>query len=206
MPCKRIVILGPESTGKSTLCEGLANHFSQSRPSGWVPEYAREYLETHGSNYQFNDLTTIARGQIESEQQAAQKLNLLSIPQKTAAALQQTHDPHTPASTLLPVLFIDTDLYVMKVWSEFVYGQCDTWILDQIASRNYDGYLLCLPDLPWTFDVLREYPDQATRQTLFHIYKDLMINQSTPWAEVSGQDEQRLAGAIASVNEFLSEK
>ena len=70
MPLRKIVIIGPESTGKSTLCEGLAAHFQ----SDWVPEYAREYLLHHGKQYQFTDLMTIARGQLELEEKHAVSL------------------------------------------------------------------------------------------------------------------------------------
>jgi len=60
---KKIVIIGPESTGKSTLCEQLAVHYRTL----WCPEYAREYLLTHGKQYTYDDLLTIARGQIALE-------------------------------------------------------------------------------------------------------------------------------------------
>ncbi|HVW60128.1 MAG TPA: ATP-binding protein, partial [Puia sp.] len=84
MPIRKIVVIGPESTGKSTLCEGLAAHFR----SDWVPEYAREYLLRHGKEYQFPDLMTIARGQLELEE-------------RHAAALVARKDDD-------PILFIDT--------------------------------------------------------------------------------------------------
>ncbi len=173
LPLKKIVIIGPESTGKSTLCEGLAAHYG----TDWVPEYAREYLLGHGMNYKYEDLLTIARGQ-------------LALEDKKAAAANS-------------IIFIDTDLYVMKVWSEFVYDRCDPWILDQIGSRHYDGYLLCRTDLPWVKDELREYPDLVTREKLFHIYRDCLINQSTPWFEIGGQQEERLQSAITAVEKLI---
>jgi nicotinamide riboside kinase len=101
------------------------------------------------------------------------------------------------------VLFIDTDMYVMKVWGEFVFGRCETWILDQIVRRKYDGYLLCRTDLPWTADELREYPDEGPRETLFHMYKDCMANQSLPWREVGGLAEERLRFGITAVKAML---
>ena len=179
MPIKKIVIIGPESTGKSTLCEGLAAHFG----TDWVPEYAREYLLKHGKQYQYADLLTIARGQ-------------LALEEKHVAELEERRLAE-------PILFIDTDMYVMKVWGEFVFGRCDAWILDQVATRKYDGYLLCRTDLPWTADELREYPDEGPREQLFHIYRDCMINQTTPWREIGGCEEERLTAAIAAVKEML---
>ena len=189
MPLKRIVIIGPESTGKSTLCAGLAAHFK----TDWVPEYARDYLLRQGKQYAFPDLMTIARGQLESEEKHA-----------AALAGRAGKDIGTGGNGGNdPVLFVDTDMYVMKIWGEFVFGRCDTWILDQIVARKYDGYLLCRTDLPWTADELREYPDEGPRQTLFHMYKDCMMNQATPWAEIGGQQQERLESAIAVVRRML---
>ncbi len=91
----------------------------------------------------------------------------------------------------------------MKVWCEFVFGKCPVWILDQINLRKYDGYLLCRTDLPWVKDELREYPDLVSREKLFHIYRDSMINQSTPWAEIGGTAEQRLKMAVEAVDKII---
>ena len=171
---KRIVIIGPESTGKSTLSESLAKHYD----TVWCPEYAREYLLKNGMKYTYENLLTIAKGQLAGEE---------------AMAAKAKND----------LLFIDTDMYVMKVWSEFVFGKCDDWILDQVAARKYDLYLLCNTDLPWVKDELREYPDVETRERLYAIYKDIMINQSAPWVDISGEYDERLQKAIAAVENFI---
>jgi len=204
MPLKKIVIIGPESTGKSTLCEQLAAHYH----TGWVPEYAREYLMTHGTAYQYEDLLTIAKGQLALEDTYTARLSqTASSASQPPASPDQTGTPRDPHSKSdiqhSALLFIDTDMYVMKVWSEFVFGKCDPWILEQIIRRKYDGYLLCQTDLPWTADELREYPDPVTREKLFHIYKDCLINQDTPWSEISGHAGQRLEGAIRVVDKLL---
>lgn len=182
---KKIVVIGPESTGKSTLCEELAGHYNTL----WCREYAREYLLKYGKDYTYNDLLTIAKGQIEREDREA----ALVTEQNQSQALSRT-----------PILFVDTDMYVMKVWCEFVYNQCHPWIIDQIVSRHYDLYLLCNTDLPWEKDVLREYPDVATREKLFRMYKDLMVNQTTPWVIISGNHECRLKQALAAIDQHLS--
>ena len=197
MPLKKIVIIGPESTGKSTLCEGLAAHFH----TDWVPEYAREYLLTHGMNYQYEDLLTIARGQLALEDAKAAALSAGNSVVGRPAAGPSADGPRIVGQS---ILFVDTDLYVMKVWSEFVYGRCHPWILGQIASRKYDGYLLCRTDLPWVKDELREYPDLVTREKLFHIYRDLLVNQPTPWTEIGGMADDRLASAIEAVKELIA--
>ncbi|HMI60016.1 MAG TPA: ATP-binding protein [Puia sp.] len=205
LPLKKIVIIGPESTGKSSLCEGLAAHYQTS----WVREYAREYLLANGMNYSFEDLTTIAKGQLALEDEGVktvlQKVGVrvggeeAGAPAVAAAGLAA--DGRGPGAD--PILFIDTDMYVMKVWSEFVFGRCESWILDQIGKRQYDAYLLCKTDLPWVKDELREYPDLVSREKLYHIYRDILINQSTPWAEIGGQEHQRLEAAIAAVETLL---
>ncbi|MFI5153774.1 MAG: AAA family ATPase [Chitinophagales bacterium] len=182
MLSKKIVIIGPESTGKSSLSEALAKHYGTS----WCPEYAREYLLAHGMQYKYDELLTIAKGQISLEEEYLDALNQ-----------RENKNP-----SLQSVLFIDTDMYVMKVWCEFVFGNCHLWILDQIVQRKYDLYLLCNTDLPWVKDELREYPDPETREALFHIYKDHLVNQMTPWVEIRGQNDERLKMAIQAVDSW----
>ena len=188
---KKIVVIGPESTGKTTLCEALANHYG----TAWAPEYAREYLLAHGTDYRYEDLLTIAKGQL-----ALEDAHTAAPP---PAQEHRTSNELAPAAPP-PLLFIDTDMYVMKVWCEFVFGKCHTWILDQIAARKYDGYLLCCTDLPWVKDELREYPDLVNREKLFHIYKDAMVNQNTPWIEIDGIAEQRLGSAASFVDKLIA--
>lgn len=183
----KIVVVGPESTGKSTISAELAAHFSTI----WCREYAREYLLQYGTSYSFDDLLTIAQGQISLEEKATKELLLLQAKQNKKQ---------------IPVLFIDTDMYVMKVWCEFVFEKCHPWILNQIVERNYDGYLLCKPDLPWVKDTLREYPDYQTRDTLYHHYKDILINQKTPWFEVSGASSNRKHHAISWVEDLIKKR
>lgn len=67
---KKIVVIGPESTGKSTLCEQLAQHYD----TAWCPEFARDYLLSNGTNYDYEDLLTIAMGQLELEDEYTNKL------------------------------------------------------------------------------------------------------------------------------------
>jgi len=178
---QKIVVLGPESTGKSTLCEQLAKHYGVVD----CKEYARQYLHENGTKYNFEDLLTIAKGQLTLENEAIQK------------AEQQLID------TAKNKIIIDTDMYVMKVWCEYVFNNCHTYILDLIHSRKYDLYLLCDIDLPWSPDEMREYPDEKPRQELFAIYKDILINQNTPWGIVSGAGDERTQNAIKLIDKVL---
>ena len=177
---KKIVVIGPESTGKSTLCEKLAAHYHTS----WCPEYAREYLLKHGTNYTYENLLDIAKGQVAIEEKYIDEV-------KKSSALTAHNSS---------LLFIDTDMYVMQVWCKFVFGKVHSWILNQIIHRKYDLYLLCNVDLPWVKDELREYPDLARREKLYNIYKEMMLDQPVPWVDISGNYEERLEKAIAAVD------
>ena len=181
---KRIVAIGPESTGKSTLCKQLASHYN----TGWVKEYAREFIAIHGE-YSYEDLLTIAKGQLELEDDAAESCEQSVMSHELSAISNQLTANSYP-------FFIDTDMHVMQVWCEFVYNRCHNWILSQIATRQYDGYLLCNTDLPWEQDGMREYPDKKVRERLFQFYKEMMINQPVPWIEISGNHEKRMEKAI----------
>ncbi|HLG41017.1 MAG TPA: ATP-binding protein [Chitinophagaceae bacterium] len=192
---KKVVIIGPESTGKSTLCHQLAEHYNTI----WCPEYAREYLLKHGMNYSYDDLLTIAKGQVELEEKTIH----LAIRNFSHDDQDQQATSHSPFTIHHSPLFIDTNMYVMKVWCEFVFGKCHPFILEQIEKRKYDQYLLCNVDLPWVKDELREYPDLERRQQLYDIYKNIMNNQPVQWIEINGNYEERLKTAIKAVNKLF---
>jgi NadR type nicotinamide-nucleotide adenylyltransferase len=182
---KKIVIVGPESTGKSTISQELCQHYSTRFATAWVPEYAREYLDKLDRPYTYEDLVPIAKGQLELEEQ-------------TCRALQEASG-NQPS-----ILFIDTDMMVMQVWSEFVFDKCDSFILNEVARRNYDHYLLMQTDLPWTFDILREYPDQERRNRLFQHYYDILQRQNTGWSVISGLGKDRTNAAIKVIDNLLA--
>lgn len=193
-PIKKIVVIGPESTGKSTLCAQLAKHYNTI----WVKEYARDFLNIH-EKYTYDDLLFIAKEQVEKEDEATKVLLNTSEVAHFAKFLQDEAKGFISGDRFL---FIDTDLYVMQVWCEFVYNRCHNWILSQIATRKYDGYLLCNVDLPWEQDGMREYPDKETREKLYRYYEELMINQSTPWTKIEGNYQERMKMALGFVEEL----
>jgi len=177
---KKIATIGPESTGKSTICTMLAKHYNTI----WCPEYAREYMLGHGTDYTFETLIEIGKGQLLQEDEYMRKVQ------------------SQPLTVNHHLLFIDTEMYVVKVWCEYVFGKCHQFILDEIAARKYDLYLLCNTDIQWVYDELREYPNEKIRQELFHIYKDILINQNVPWVELKGDYDARLQTAIDAVNQY----
>lgn len=192
---KKIVVIGPESTGKSTLCSLLASHYN----TVWCREYAREFLLNHGTDYTYEDLLTIARGQL-----LLQDATVQHVANSTWLTVQKALGNNVAsANNSAPLIFIDTDMYVMKVWCEYVFGKCHQFILDEIIKQKYDLYLLCKPDIAWVKDELREYPDEKIRVELYHMYKDVLINQEVPWTEVSGDYEQRLRMAVKAVDNML---
>lgn len=168
---KKIAVIGPECTGKSDLSAFLASHFN----TVWVPEYARGYLDNLTRPYQQHDLVTIAHGQLRVEDEWTRDANDL--------------------------LICDTNLYVIKVWSEFKFGVCDPQILRSIASRKYDLYLLTNVDLPWEADPLREHPDK--RQQLYGIYRKEMVSQPVPFIEIKGERADRRKTAIEAIQKLF---
>ena len=180
---KKIAIIGPESTGKSTLSKQLAEHFHTL----WCPEYAREYLLQNGIEYNYDDLLKIAQGQLVMEDYCE------------SVVMDQFSAKNSESPIHNPLLFIDTNMYVMKVWYEYVFGRCDQLVLNEITTRSYDLYLLCKIDLPWIAEPMREYPDEKSRMELYNMYKDILINQKTSWSEISGTYNERLQEAIDAV-------
>jgi nicotinamide riboside kinase len=130
----KIIITGPESSGKTTLCQQLSTHFNIT----FAKEFARTYIDALDRDYIMDDLLSIAKGQLESEFNSQ---------------------------------LLDSDLITIKIWSEYKYGSCDKWILDQIEIQKTEKrfYLLCKPDIPWQADNQRENPND--RKELFEIYK-----------------------------------
>ncbi|WP_164675089.1 AAA family ATPase [Anditalea andensis] len=165
MPFK-IVIIGPESTGKSTLSAALASHYQEP----WVKEYARDYIDGLQRPYEYEDLLLIAQGQL---------------------ALEDDGEAHADR-----FLFCDTDLHVLKIWSQHKYGKTHPWILEHINRRKYDLYLLTDIDIPWEDDPQREHPDQEMRQYFMDIYRTTIAHTNIPYIILSGNPTKRVKDAI----------
>ena len=123
---RKVVITGPESTGKTTLAQQLAHHFNTI----WIPEYAREYVENLGNPYVYEDLIKITNIQINKLREVTEKPNQF--------------------------IFLDTDLIIMKVWFQEAFQNYPEWLHDSIKQRNIDLYLLCATDISWMYDPVRE--------------------------------------------------
>lgn len=167
---KFIVIVGPESTGKTTLCRELAHYYN----TGWVPEYAREYVEKLERPYTYDDVILIAKEQIRAEQEALRHNNL--------------------------VLF-DTDLIITRVWFQEVYNQCPEWVDRAICQSTNKFYLLCHYDLPWQPDPVRENPNN--REYLFKEYRHIIESNNFPYFVVTGMGAERTANARKAIDNIL---
>lgn len=169
-PVKKVAIIGPECTGKSDLSNYLAEQFHTE----WVPEYARGYIDNLTRPYEQHDLLTIAHGQLRLE------------------------DAYTRNAE--GILFCDTNLYVIKIWSEFKFGSCPPEILQNIETRKYDLYLLTYIDIPWQEDPQREHPHK--REELYQIYLKQMKEQTVPFVEIKGDRELRRKTAVEAITKL----
>ncbi|PQV51662.1 NadR type nicotinamide-nucleotide adenylyltransferase [Jejuia pallidilutea] len=174
--CIKVVLFGPESTGKTTLSRQLARYYN----SVWVPEYAREYLQNKWNNERKTcepkDLLPIAEGQMKLENELAKKTD--------------------------SVLICDTDLLETKVYSEAYYtGTCDP-VLEKYALENtYHLYFLTYIDTPWEADDLRDKPNH--RKEMFEVFKNELIKQNRPYVLLKGDKKERLKKAVIEINKLL---
>ncbi|KAA8477548.1 NadR type nicotinamide-nucleotide adenylyltransferase [Arcticibacter tournemirensis] len=125
---KKIAIVGPESTGKSTIAAQLAAHYN----TVWVPEYAREYCSKLTEPCTWQDEINMFRGQLDLENQLLGSANKL--------------------------LICDTTFITVKIWSDYMFGKAPEEVLYKLPRHPYDFYLLMDIDLPWMDDPLRDFP------------------------------------------------
>jgi len=171
----KIVFTGPESTGKTTLAKLCAEEFSTL----WVEEYARSYLSRLNRPYKAKDLAIIAEGQFLSEQEAMSKV-------REGAPF-----------------FVDSSFLVIRIWSVFKYGYFD-YAIEKLLKENLpDHYFLCDSSIPWSYDPLRENPDD--RQKLQKIYHEELEILGVPFTVLSGNIPERMA-KIKEVLEKTIEK
>lgn len=173
----KVVMFGPESTGKTTLAEQLAKHYH----TAWVPEYAREYLQDKWNNdrktCEAKDLLPIAEGQMRLENEL------------------------TPKAT--KVLICDTDLLETKVYSEAYYGGSCHPLLEKYALKNnYHLYFLTYIDVPWEQDDLRDRPYE--REKFFDYFKSTLEKYHRPYVLLKGSKKERIQTAITHIDRLLS--
>ena len=180
-----VVLVGPESSGKTTLARMLATHYS----APWVAEAARDYLQaTAGSQardqaedqpgYDAVDLEQIARAQLDAEHQ-----------------LRATHHD---------LVILDTDLLVIDIWWRERFGQPPDWVVESLENTAPEArrrYLLCPPDLPWEPDPLRENPHD--RQRLYERYQRRLTDLGAIYRVIEGAGAGRAIAAISAIDDWL---
>lgn len=174
----KIVLFGPESTGKTTLSRQLAAHYNTI----WVPEYMREYLQkkwdTERKTCEPEDMLPIAEGQIQRE--------------------------NGNADSAKEFLFCDTDLMELKVYSEVYYGKCDPEIEKFALQNRYDLYFLTYIDVPWEGDDLRDKPGE--REEMFRYFKNTLDVHDRPYVILKGSKEKRLQQALKCIEKLVRDK
>jgi HTH-type transcriptional repressor of NAD biosynthesis genes len=175
----KVVLFGPESTGKTT----LSQHLARSYNTVWTPEFARAYLQKKWNNErktcEKEDLIPIAIGQMKMENKLAKRADKL--------------------------LICDTDLLETKVYSEEFYGGFVDEKLDKAASENqYDLYLLTYIDTPWEKDDLRDRPEQ--RLEMFNAFENALKKHKKNYILLKGNKETRLKNATEAIDKIIANK
>ena len=175
----KVVLFGPESSGKTTLSINLAHHYN----TVWVAEYAREYLQNKWNNErktcEYSDLLPIAFGQMKLENKLVKKAD--------------------------KVLICDTDLLETKVYSEEYYGGTVDPLLEKAAVENkYDLYLLTYIDAPWEADDLRDKPEE--RLEMFNAFENALKKYDRPYLLLKGDKKTRLKKAIKAIDKLLHKR
>jgi len=173
----KIVLFGPESTGKTTISQQLARHYN----TVWVPEYAREYLQNKWNNFrktcENDDLIPIAIGQMKMENDLSKKADR--------------------------VLICDTDLLETKVYSQEYYGGYVDPRLDEAAQTNtYDLYLLTYIDTPWEADDLRDRPE--LRLEMFQAFENALKTHGKKYIILKGSRKKRFNKAVKAIDKIIS--
>jgi len=162
----RIAILGAESSGKSTLAAALAAHYGTL----WVPEYLREFVETHGRTPHERDQIDIALTQVRREEAAA---------------------PHA-----VRFLFCDTTPIMTALYSMFYWKRVDPRLAALAEARRYDMTLVTMPDMPWTADGMQRESDEV-RQTIHAMLLEMLKQRGVSYELIGGDEARRLETAAA---------
>lgn len=170
---RKIAVVGPESTGKSFMAKRLAQEFG----TWYVPEYSRYYCEGLDKSYTLEDEVNIFYGQVALENSLVDVID------------------H-------PLLFCDTTILTVKIWSDHLFGSTPPEVLTEIHHRYYDYYLLMDIDLPWEDDPLRDFPDK--RDHFMNVWKKELSDLDAEYSIIRGIGEDRYLNGVQAVQKFLT--
>lgn len=174
---KVVVITGPESAGKSTLSQALAQHFN----APLVSEYVREFIEQEQRDTCYADISTIAQQQLQRE--------------LAARALRP------------PLLLLDTHLLSNKLWSETLFNDCPDWIEAALLEQHYDLIALLSPEgMPWQDDGQRCQPNLAQRQEFHQQLASWLQRHQQPVLHLSGTWQARFQQLKTTIEQLLRDE
>ncbi len=172
---RRVCVTGPESTGKTTLAQGLA----EWGKTEWVRETSRLYAERKGTELLASDVDPIAREHIAAADEAS------------GAALAVGRR----------LLVLDTDLVSTMVYGAYYYGEVPEWVHAAEWARRADLYLLCDVDVPWIPDGIRDRP--LDRDAMFALFDDALASRGANVVRLQGSWSERWDAAVGAVGRLL---
>jgi nicotinamide riboside kinase len=177
--CLKIVLFGPESTGKTTLSEDLSRYYGEPMVKEYMREYLQEVWDSEKRICEPSDLIPIAEGQMEAENRLA--------------------------SQATDLLICDTNLLELKVYSEAYYeGYCDPRLLKHALNHQYHLYFLTYIDVPWTPDDLRDKPHD--REGMFQRFQNTLEDLQKPYVILRGDRQSRLKIAVEKIDQLIKNK
>ncbi|UZR93736.1 ATP-binding protein [Chondrinema litorale] len=175
----KIVVFGPESTGKTTLAKQLSSHFG----TVWNPEFLRYYVdarELSKPDLMKSKQITITEGEL---------LNIAIGQLASEKAIQENNSG---------ILFYDTCLHTNAIYAEHYYNNVPEGIMRMLSSVNYDFFFLCNTDIEWEYDPQRESAE--VRDVLFGKMHTYLKENRLPFSIISGTGENRFNHALSILN------
>jgi NadR type nicotinamide-nucleotide adenylyltransferase len=173
---RMVCLYGPESTGKTTLCQKLAEHYGTL----WQPEWARGFLDGVNRHCTYEDMELFARQQYEQREDYRRRAN--------------------------KVLFVDTDTLTTRCYSEQYYGKYPACIDEIVArpDNQFDLYLFTQVDVPWVAEAGRDFGTPELRRAMQHRFGRLLEERHLPYVTIEGDWDQRFQRACEAVDGMLS--